>query len=86
MKTLLKLCFNPSFTLVKPSAPQVMEKMEQWILEHMQDPKRSALKRLVPSVGGFYTHLKLVDALRVRGNFLVVDHHSFVFFCLFYRF
>lgn len=46
---------------------EVMEKVEQWILEHRQDHKRSTLKRLVPSVGKFYTRLKLVDALKVSG-------------------
>lgn len=39
---------------------QVMLKMERWISEHRQDPRRSRLKRLVPQLGNFFTSLKLV--------------------------
>eukprot|EP00955_Chlamydomonas_euryale_P082511 363737-Chlamydomonas_euryale.AAC.2 len=43
---------------------EVMMKMERWIAEHRLDPKRSRLKRLLPSVGHFFTQLKLVEAFR----------------------
>ena len=43
---------------------EVMFKMERWIAEHRQDPKRSRLKRLVPLLGNFFFPLKLVEAFR----------------------
>jgi hypothetical protein len=41
-----------------------MRKMERWISEHRRDPRSSRLKRMVPTIGQFYTPLKLVDAFR----------------------
>ncbi|KAJ9533609.1 hypothetical protein QJQ45_026671, partial [Haematococcus lacustris] len=43
---------------------EVMLKMERWIAEHRQDPRRSRLRRLVPQLGNFFTSLRLVDAFR----------------------
>ena len=41
-----------------------MFKMERWIEEHRQDPKRSRLKRLLPQLSHFFLPLKLVEAFR----------------------
>lgn len=51
---------------------EAMEKLERWIEEHCKDPCRSQLRRMVPSVGQFFTPLKLVRCiyklLRVYGR------------------
>lgn len=44
------------------SCREVMQKMDRWITEHRADPKRSKLKRMVPTVGHFFTPLNLVEA------------------------
>ncbi|KAL2635437.1 hypothetical protein R1flu_006916 [Riccia fluitans] len=60
------------------SSFQVMEKMERWIREHLEDPKRSTLARLVPSVGRFYTPLPLVRALQEYDEFASLSRRRYV--------
>jgi IMP and pyridine-specific 5'-nucleotidase len=43
---------------------EVMAKVERWVADHRQDPRRSRLRRVVPTVGSFFTPLGLVDAFR----------------------
>ena len=43
---------------------EVMSKVERWVADHRQDPRRSRLRRVVPTVGSFFTPLGLVDAFR----------------------
>lgn len=57
---------------------QVMEKMERWIREHLEDAKRSTLSRLVPSVGRFYTSLPLVQALQEYDEFASLSRRRYV--------
>ncbi|BBN05566.1 IMP and pyridine-specific 5'-nucleotidase [Marchantia polymorpha subsp. ruderalis] len=57
---------------------QVMEKVERWIREHLEDPKRSTLARLVPSVGRFYTPLPLVRALQEYDEFASLSRRRYV--------
>lgn len=57
---------------------QVMEKMERWVLEHFEDPKRSTLSRLIPSIGCFHTPLPLVRALQEYDDFALLSRRKFV--------
>ncbi|KAL3692577.1 hypothetical protein R1sor_006228 [Riccia sorocarpa] len=57
---------------------QVMEKVERWVREHLEDPKRSTLVKLVPSVGRFYTPLPLVRALQEYDEFASLSRRRYV--------
>ncbi|KAH9327287.1 hypothetical protein KI387_007465, partial [Taxus chinensis] len=57
---------------------QVMEKMERWVREHFEDPQRSTLSRLVPSIGRFHTPLPLIRALRQYDEFAMISRRKFV--------
>jgi len=57
---------------------EVMEKVERWILEHREDPKRSRLKRLVPTLGSFHTGLKLTEALEEYDLFSHISQRRYV--------
>jgi len=57
---------------------EVMQKMERWVREHQQDPKRSSLKRMLPEIGKFYTHLPLVDALMEYDEFASLSRRRYV--------
>ncbi|GBG71702.1 hypothetical protein CBR_g9114 [Chara braunii] len=57
---------------------EVMMKMELWIREHMQDPERSTLRRLIPSVGIFYTPLHLVEAFKEYDEFASLSRRRYV--------
>jgi len=57
---------------------EVMLKMERWITEHRQDPKRSRLKRLVPQLGNFFTPLKLVDAFREYDSVFCLSRRKYI--------
>ncbi|XP_024536496.1 IMP-specific 5'-nucleotidase 1 [Selaginella moellendorffii] len=57
---------------------QVMEKMERWIKEHSEDPMRSTLSRLIPSVGRFYTPLPLVRAFHEYDEFASLSRRRYV--------
>jgi len=60
------------------SAFQVMEKMERWVVEHLEDPIRSTLSRLIPSLGRFYTPLPLVQALQEYDEFASLSRRRYV--------
>ncbi|CAL5220580.1 g2618 [Coccomyxa viridis] len=57
---------------------EAMQKMERWIIEHRQDPRRSRLKRVVPCVGSFFTPLKLVEAFNEYDEFFALSRRRFV--------
>lgn len=60
------------------SPHEVMVKMERWIREHRQSPRGSSLKRLVPTIGKFYTTLKLVEALEEYDSFSIISQRKYV--------
>eukprot|EP00250_Pteridium_aquilinum_P006963 c16778_g1_i1 orf=141-1703(+) len=60
------------------SPSEVMEKMERWIREHFEDPRCSLLKKLVPSIGPFYSHLPLVQALQEYDHFSSLSRRKYV--------
>lgn len=55
-----------------------MLKMERWIAEHRQDPKRSRLRRLIPGIGTFFTPLKLVEAFREYDAFFALSRRKYI--------
>lgn len=57
---------------------EVMQKVERWIAEHRKDPRNSKLKRMVPSVGNFFTALRLVDAFKEYDEFFALSRRQFV--------
>lgn len=57
---------------------QVMQKMERWILEHRKDPRNSKLKRMVPTVGTFFTPMRLVEAFREYDEFFALSRRQYV--------
>jgi IMP and pyridine-specific 5'-nucleotidase len=57
---------------------EAFRKMENWVLEHRAAPKGSTLSRLVPSVGTFFTHLPLGQALDSYDEFSGLSRRRFV--------
>lgn len=58
---------------------QVMEKVERWVREHVADPNRSTLNRLIPNLGPrFHTPLPLVRALREYDEFASLSRRKYV--------
>ncbi|KAG0567738.1 hypothetical protein KC19_7G156900 [Ceratodon purpureus] len=58
---------------------QVMEKVERWVREHVADPNRSTLNRLIPHLGPrFHTPLPLVRALHEYDEFASLSRRKFV--------
>ncbi|KAG0602812.1 hypothetical protein M758_10G043100 [Ceratodon purpureus] len=58
---------------------QVMEKVERWVREHVADPKRSTLNRLIPHMGPrFHTPLPLVRALNEYDEFASLSRRKYV--------
>lgn len=58
---------------------QVMEKVERWVREHVADPNRSTLKRLIPNLGPrFHTPLPLVRALHEYDEFASLSRRKYV--------
>ncbi|KAI8465948.1 MAG: IMP-specific 5-nucleotidase [Monoraphidium minutum] len=57
---------------------EVMSKMERWIAEHRQDPRRSRLRRIAPTVGNFFTPLRLVDAFREYDAFFHLSRRRYI--------
>ena len=46
---------------------------------HVQDPKRSRLRRMVPTVGSFFTpKLRLVDALLEYDEFFALSRRRYI--------
>lgn len=60
------------------TSEEVMQKMDRWIMEHRQEPRHSRLKKMVPSVGSFFTPLKLVDAFREFDQFFALSRRKYV--------
>lgn len=57
---------------------EVMIKMERWIAEHRQDPRRSRLRRLVPQLGNFFTGLKLLDAFKEYDTVFSLSRRKYI--------
>ncbi|KAL6780644.1 hypothetical protein ACKKBF_B12340 [Auxenochlorella protothecoides x Auxenochlorella symbiontica] len=57
---------------------EVMQKVEQWALEHHRSPRSSRLKRMVPSLGSFFTPLRLVDAFMEYDEFFALSRRHFI--------
>ncbi|KIZ01088.1 IMP-specific 5'-nucleotidase 1 [Monoraphidium neglectum] len=57
---------------------EAMYKTERWIADHRQDPRRSRLKRIVPTVGSFFTPLKLVEAFREYDAFFHLSRRRYI--------
>ncbi|XP_024378777.1 IMP-specific 5'-nucleotidase 1 isoform X1 [Physcomitrium patens] len=58
---------------------QAMEKVERWVREHVADPKRSTLNRLIPNIGPrFHTPLPLVRALNEYDEFASLSRRKYV--------
>ncbi|XP_024384374.1 IMP-specific 5'-nucleotidase 1 [Physcomitrium patens] len=58
---------------------QVMEKVERWVREHVADPNRSTLNRLIPHMGPrFHTPLPLVRALHEYDEFASLSRRKYV--------
>ena len=55
---------------------QVMQKLECWIVEHRKEPRLSRLRRLVPTLGSFFTPLKLVDAFLEYDEFFALSRRQ----------
>lgn len=60
------------------TSEEVMQKMDRWILEHRQDPRNSRLRRMVPTVGSFFTPLKLVEAFKEFDQFFALSRRKYV--------
>ncbi len=57
---------------------EAMQKMEKWMAEHKQDPRRSRLKRLIPSIGSIFLPLRLVEAFREYDSFFSLSRRKYV--------
>ncbi|KAG0626727.1 hypothetical protein M758_2G146800 [Ceratodon purpureus] len=57
---------------------QVMEKLERWMREHLEDPMRSTLSRLIPTVGRFHTPLPLIRAFQDYDEFSSLSRRRYV--------
>eukprot|EP01023_Acetabularia_acetabulum_P009260 TRINITY_DN14113_c0_g2_i3.p1 TRINITY_DN14113_c0_g2~~TRINITY_DN14113_c0_g2_i3.p1 ORF type:complete len:550 (-),score=115.46 TRINITY_DN14113_c0_g2_i3:1005-2654(-) len=57
---------------------EAMLKFEKWVMEHMRDPARSKLKRLVPTIGKFFTPLPVVQAFKEYDKFTALSRRIFV--------
>ena len=55
-----------------------MQKVERWIGEHRQDPRISRLRRMVPTLGSFFTPLRLVDAFLEYDEFFALSRRQYV--------
>lgn len=60
------------------TSQEVMQKMDRWIMEHRRDPRNSRLKRMVPTVGSFFTPLKLVEAFKEFDQFFALSRRKYV--------
>jgi IMP and pyridine-specific 5'-nucleotidase len=60
------------------SPAQVMEKLERWVREHLEDPMRSTLCRLIPTLGRFHTPLPLVRAFQDYDEFSSLSRRRYV--------
>ena len=60
------------------TSEEVMQKMERWIMEHRQEPRHSRLRKMVPSIGSFFTPLKLVEAFSEFDQFFALSRRKYV--------
>lgn len=57
---------------------EVMQKVERWVDEHRRDPRTSRLRRMVSTVGSFFTPLRLVDAFLEYDEFFALSRRQYV--------
>ena len=57
---------------------EVMEKIERWVNEHRENPKLSTLRRLVPTLGKFFTPLKMVEAFQEYDKYFQLSRRKFI--------
>jgi IMP and pyridine-specific 5'-nucleotidase len=57
---------------------EVMQKVERWVAEHRADPRASRLRRMVPTLGSFFTPLRLVDAFNEYDQFFALSRRLYV--------
>ncbi|KAK9861437.1 hypothetical protein WJX84_001213 [Apatococcus fuscideae] len=57
---------------------EVFQKLDKWIVEHRQDGSRSRLKRMVPTLGCFFTPLRLVEAFQEYDRFFALSRRTYV--------
>ena len=57
---------------------EVMQKVERWVDEHRRDPRASRLRRMVPTVGSFFTPLRLVNAFLEYDEFFALSRRQYV--------
>ncbi len=60
------------------SAQEVFQKLDKWIVEHRRDGSRSRLKRMVPTLGSFFTPLRLVEAFQEYDRFFALSRRTYV--------
>ena len=60
------------------TSEEVMQKMERWIMEHRQEPRHSRLRKMVPSIGSFFTPLRLVEAFSEFDQFFALSRRKYV--------
>ncbi len=60
------------------TSEEAMQKMERWIMEHRQEPRHSRLRKMVPSIGSFFTPLKLVEAFSEFDQFFALSRRKYV--------
>ena len=60
------------------SCEEVFSKMQRWVSEHRNDPRRSKLKQLVPSVGAIFTDLPLRAAFQEFDSYFALSRRRFV--------
>lgn len=57
---------------------EVMEKVDKWIAEHRREPRTSKLRRMVPTVGSFYTPLRMMEAFLEYDEFFALSRRQYV--------
>ena len=57
---------------------EVMEKVEKWVEEHRATPRTSRISRMVPTLGSFFTPLRLVDAFWEYDQFFALSRRQYV--------
>lgn len=57
---------------------EVMTKVERWVEDHRSDPRASRLSRVVPTLGNFFTPLRLVDAFLEYDEFFALSRRQYV--------
>lgn len=57
---------------------EVMQKLDKWIAEHRREPRMSKLRRIVPTIGSFYTPLKMTEAFLEYDEFFALSRRQYV--------